>query len=186
MSIAIPSASLDFASVTWAMALREFTFHLEATRARKTVRYYAVQLKELVRWADANEVSFSGFGKRHLDRYVAYRSAEGKSRMTLRHDGVCAKAFFAWCAKNDLIARSPLAEYEVHNAPRPAMHMPTDEEIVKLLQAIPAYWDPERNKGVKFMPPQVRLFHRDRNAAVILGLLERVMHFSKVRQPLPA
>jgi site-specific recombinase XerD len=161
-----------FPSLTWDDAIREFVLHLTATRAKKTVRYYEVQLLQLAKWATENDVPFTGFGKRHLDRYIVFRQQEGKSRMTLRHDGVCAKFFFAWCVKNDLIDRSPLAEYEVHNAPRPVKHMPTDDEMVRLLQAVREYWEPATNPGVKFMPAPVRLFHRDRNTAIVMGLLD--------------
>ena len=126
----------------------------------------------LARLAKDNEVRFDNFGKRHLDRYVAFRSREGKSRMTLRHDGMCAKVFYAWCAKNDLLDRSPLAEYEIHNAPRPPKHMPTDDEIVALLAGVRGYWDPEPNPAIHFMPHAARIFYRDRNMAVVLGLLD--------------
>lgn len=164
--------SMAFPAVSFEEAIREFVLHLEATRAAKTVYYYRVQLSMLARWANDNDVRFDGFGKRHLDRYVAFRSQEGKSRMTLRHDGMCAKVFYAWCAKNDLLDRSPLAEYEIHNAPRPPKHMPTDDEIVALLAAVQNYWNPEPNPAIRFMPHPARIFYRDRNMAIVLGLLD--------------
>lgn len=158
--------------VTWEEALREFLLHKQATFAAKTVRYYRIQLTELVRWADAETVSFETFGKRHMDRYTAHRIAQGKARLTLYHDGVCAKNFFAWCARNDLLDRSKLSEYEVHNAPKPHKHMPSDEEISTLLVAIGDYWNANKNPGVKHMPGPARVFHRTRNAALIMGLID--------------
>lgn len=160
--------------VTWDEAVREFLLHKQVVFAEKTVCYYQVQLKELVRWANAEAIPFDVFGKRHMDRYTAYRIGQGKSRLTLYHDGVCAKNFFAWCAKNDLMDRSKLADYEVHNAPKPHKHIPSDEEITGLLHAIETYWNPEKNavSGIRSMPGPARLFHRKRNAALFMGLID--------------
>ena len=60
-------------SLSWEEALREFLLHLKATRAPKTLRFYDVQLRQLVRWAGENQIPFQGFGKRHLDRAIAYQ-----------------------------------------------------------------------------------------------------------------
>lgn len=158
--------------VTWEEALREFLLHERAIHAPKTYRYYDIQLRQLVAWATANAVPFEGFGKRHMDRYIAHRIDSGKARLTLRHDGVCAKKFLSWCAKNDLLDRSPLAEYEVHNAPKPQKHMPSSDEVIQLLQAIQDYWDPEKNPRIRWMPGPTRIFHRTRNAALIMGLID--------------
>jgi integrase len=92
--------------------------------------------------------------------------------MTLHHDAVAAKAFFRWCSRNDLIDRSPLADYEVRKAPRPPKHMPTDDEVRTLLQSIPDHWNIEKNKDIQFVSPAKRIFHRDRTYAIVLGLLD--------------
>jgi site-specific recombinase XerD len=105
---------------TWEEALQEFLLHCQATRAVKTHYYYKVQLTVLAQWATANQIPFSGFGKRHLDRYLIYRAEQGIKPMTLHHHAKCAKKLMGWCAKNDLLDRSLLAEYEVRNAPVPA------------------------------------------------------------------
>ncbi len=89
----------DFPSVNWNEALREFLFHVKASRADATLRFYDVRLRQLVQWADANRVSFADFGKRHLDRYLIDRRGAGIAPMTLRHDAVSAKAFFRWCQR---------------------------------------------------------------------------------------
>ena len=68
----------DFTSVTWSEALREFLLHVQATRARKTFRYYDVQLRQLAEWAEANDIPFASFGKRHLDRYLMERAGLAK------------------------------------------------------------------------------------------------------------
>ena len=64
-------------TLTWDEAFREFRIHLQATRAQKTQRYYQVQLGGLILWANQESVSFSGFGKRHLDRYLVGRAEAG-------------------------------------------------------------------------------------------------------------
>lgn len=94
--------------VTVTEALREFLLHLKASRAPKIVRFNEKQLMQRVRWADANSVPFAGFGKRHLDRYLVARAETGKAHLTFHHDAICAKSFFAWCAKNDILERSLL------------------------------------------------------------------------------
>ena len=159
-------------SLSWEEALREFLLHLKATRAPKTLRFYDVQLRQLVRWAGENQIPFQGFGKRHLDRYLAYRSDMGSSLTTMRHDAVCMKAFMKWCARNELIERSLLADYEIRQAPAPARYMPTEENVRGLLAAIQNYWSPVKNPQARFVAPAKRIFHRDRNHALILGLLD--------------
>ncbi len=133
-----------FASTTWYDAFQEFSLHLQATRAAKTHRFYTVQLRQLIRWADDNNVPFTGFGKRHLDRYLIER-AKTVAPTTLRHDAVAAKAFFRWCQRNDIIERSLLADYEIRRAPKPSRYMPTDEEIKSLLDALESFWNPSLN-----------------------------------------
>ena len=154
-------------NITWSESVREFLLHLQAGKAVKTVRFYDVQLRQLTRWADENSAPFDKFGKRHLDRYLAQRS-KTVSRTTLRHDAVAAKAFFKWCARNDLLTRSLLADYEVRKAPKPARYMPTHDEIQQLLAALDEFWTPAKNPGIHFMPPNKRLFHRERNRCIIV------------------
>ncbi len=161
-----------FSNPTWELALREFLLHTQATRAAKTLHYYEVQVGLLARWAVENQIPFEGFGKRHLDRYLIVRQNEGKSQTTLHHDAICAKVFLSWCVKNDLLERSLLAEYEVRNAPRPPKYMPTEVDMRGLLQAAHDYWDTAKNPGIRFEPVTKRVFHRDRNYAVLLGLLD--------------
>ena len=161
-----------FNTITWEEAQREFSLHLQASRAAKTVRFYEVQLLGVARWAQANDITLTSFGKRHLDRFLAERIKLGRKPITLRHDALCTKVFFAWCAKNDILERSNLAEYEVRNAPKPMKYMPTDEDMAKMLPAALDYWNPEKNPSARYQPPARRIFHRDRNYAVLIGLLD--------------
>jgi len=160
------------AGVTWNEALREFLLHKEAAFAPKTVRYYKVQLGGLVAWAEHNDVPFAGFGKRHLDRYLIERQHQGKAALTLHHDAICAKAFLAWCQKNDLLDRSLLAEYLIRKAPRPPKYMPTQEDMSALVRAVHDFWNVAKNPGVRYEDPVSRIFHRDRNYAILIGLLD--------------
>lgn len=159
-------------SHTWDEAVREYLLSVQATRAPKTARFYDIQLRQLVLWAHENDVAFDSFGKRHLDRYLIHRQEKGLSPGTLKHDAVAAKAFFRWCARNDLIDRSPLGEYQVRNTPAPARYMPSDAEILTLLQTLKDHWNLAKNPDMRFFPPHKRAFHRDRNYAILLGLLD--------------
>jgi integrase len=107
-----------------------------------------------------------------LDRYLVHRAGKGLSPTTLHSDALCAKAFLRWCVKNDLLERSLLAGYEIRKAPAPARYMPSDEEIRGLLRAVHDYWDPAKNPDVRYHPVQRRIFHRDRNTAILIGLLD--------------
>lgn len=88
-------------SFTWKEALHEFRLHLRVTRALKTLHYYDVQLGGLARWSNENAVPLVG------------RAEAGRAPLTLRHDAVCAKAFFRWCQRNDVIERGLLATQQI-------------------------------------------------------------------------
>ncbi len=96
---------------------------------------------------------------------------------------VCAKAFFFWCQKNDILERSLLADYQVRHAPRPAQYMPTDADMQALLRAVPDFWNPSKNAPIRFIPVPKRVFHRDRNYAVILGLLDSAARIGEMLSP---
>ena len=115
---------IDFSTPTWEGTLKSFLLHVRATRAVKTVRYYNVQLSQLVHWVTKEDIPLAKFGKRHMDAYLVTRSEAGKAQLTLHHDAVCAVAFLTRCQKNDMVERSLLADYEVRNAPRPPQYMP--------------------------------------------------------------
>ncbi len=157
---------------TWEGALRSFLLHKKANRAEATVRYYRVQLAQLVKWANERHVGLEDFGKRSLDAYLGDRLDNGASRTTLRHDSLCATVFTQWCSKNDYLLRDPLAEYEVRKAPAPHKFIPSAEHMTCLVEAIPDFWDPHANPDVREISPAKRDFHRDRNFALILTLVD--------------
>jgi site-specific recombinase XerD len=162
----------EYSRFSWEEALSGFLLHCQATRAKKTHYYYKVQLSQLMTWAAQNEIPFDGFGKRQLDRYLIHRAEGGRKPLTLHHDAICAKAFMAWCSKNDLLDRSLLAEYQVRNAPDPARYMPTQDEIDGILRAIRDYWDVTKHPDVRYYDVHKHIFHRDRNYAALVGLLD--------------
>ena len=69
-------------------AVREFAYHLQANRAKETVRFYRVQMKGVMRWAIENQIAFTAFGKWHRDRHLVYRKEGGTSPTTLHSDAL--------------------------------------------------------------------------------------------------
>ncbi|MDX1931883.1 MAG: tyrosine-type recombinase/integrase, partial [Capsulimonadales bacterium] len=162
----------------WVDAVNEFRKHNEATKAPKTVRFYDCQLRQVIDWAENQRIPFSEFSKRDMDKYIAHRRAKvdrrgnGLSRTTLRHDGIAIKAFFKFCRRRGIVERDRFVDYEVHKAPKPPRYMPSDEDIFRLIVGIRDYWNPDKNKDIKNFDPKSRAFHRDRNIAILLGLLD--------------
>jgi site-specific recombinase XerD len=159
-------------NVTWDLALREFLLHKEAHYAKKTVLYYKVQLSGLITWAEQNDVPFEGFGKRHLDSYLIERKDSGKAAVTVHHAAICAKAFMSWCQKDHLLDRSLLSEYMIRKAPTPVKYMPSQEDMVALIKAAHDIWDINKRPELRHEDPASRIFHRDRNYAILIGLLD--------------
>ncbi len=172
--------ALATSQTTWEEALRSFLIHLKAVRAPKTVYYYETQLSMLWQWVQQHPISLEKFGKRHLDEYLVYRSETGKSQTTLHHDALCAKVFLKWCQRNDVIDRSLLTDYEIRSAPKTHKYMPTEEDMRTLLTAIFDYWNPVKNSDAKFHTLARRNFHRDRNYAVVLMLLDTACRIGEV------
>ncbi len=169
-----------FPTATWNEAYRSFILHLKAVRAAKTAYFYDVQLRMLVRFAEAGSIPLEKFGKRHLDAYLVSRAEAGKSQSTLHHDALCAKVFLKWCAKNDFTERCLLADYEVRAAPKTHKYMPTEEDMQALLSAVHTFWNPELNPEVRFVKASRRVFNRDRNYAIVLALLDSAARIGEI------
>jgi site-specific recombinase XerD len=162
-----------FTSLTWEEATKGYLIHLTASgRAKATVRFYRSLLAGLTQWAEGEAVALERFGKRHLDAYLAGRVDFGISQTTLHSDAVAAKAFFKWCARNDVVERSPLAEYVVRKAPRPSKYKPSDEDMKGLFGALRTFWDPSCNTDARFLSASKRSFHRERNYSIMLVLVD--------------
>lgn len=123
-------------------------------------------------WVGTNEVALHQFGKRQLDRYLISRAQSGKAQLTLHHDAVAVKAFFRWCARNEILERLPLAEYEVRKAAFPSRYIPTNEDVERLLKGIGSYWSPAENPPIRYHSVAKRIFHRERDYALAIGLLD--------------
>jgi len=78
-------------------------------------------------------------------RYLAGRADAGRASLTLHHDAVCAKAFFRWCQKNDIVERSLLSDYEIRRVLGPAHYMPTDADMQALVRSVHDFWNPANN-----------------------------------------
>lgn len=162
-----------FITTPWEEAVQGFLLHLTASgRAPKTVRFHKVQLGGIAHWATAQSIPLDAFGKRHLDAYLASRVNQGVAQTTLHHDAVSAKAFFKWCTRNDLLDRSPLAEYAVRKAPKPYRYKPTEDDMQKLTRALRLFWEPISNPSARYLSANKRSFHRERNFAIVLLLAD--------------
>ena len=101
-------------------------------------------------------------------------NVSGRARRNSRSTTTRSAPKHSWLGApgNDIVDRSLLAEYQVRKAPTPAKYMPTEEDMQKMLVAVMDYWDPAKNPDVRYNPLPKRLFHRDRNYAAIIGLLD--------------
>ncbi len=88
--------------------------------------------------------------------------------------------FFKWCKRNDLITRDLLADYEVRNAPRPHKYMLTNEDMGKLADAMQGFYDVSRHPDAWNASPDKRSFHRERNCAIFLTLLDSACRIGEV------
>ena len=50
--------------------------------------------------------------------------------------------------------------------------MPTDADMQALLRSVHDFWNPAKNPRSRYVPLAKRIFHRDRNYAALLGLLD--------------
>ena len=169
-----------FTAVTWNEAARSFGIHIKATRAHTTYLFYINHINVLSRWADKQGISLNEFTKRRLDEFLSERSDAGISKTTLHHDALCATVFTKWCSKNDLLERNSLAEYQVRKAPRPHKYMPSDEDMSTLFNSLFTFWDVEQNPNIRFESANKRSFHRDRNVAIVMTLLDSACRIGEV------
>lgn len=169
-----------FTTVTWNEAVRSFCIHIKATRAHATYLFYKSHVNTLAKWADQENLPLADFTKRNLDEFLSERSDRGLSKTMLHHDALCATVFTKWCSKNDILNRNPLADYQVRKAPKPHKYMPTDEDMSKLITALDSFWDVATNPSIRYESAPKRSFHRERNAAVILTLLDTACRIGEV------
>ncbi len=169
-----------FTSVSWNEAVKSFNIHIKATRAHATYLFYRSHLGTLAKWSDTQALPLANFTKRSLDLFLSERSDAGLSKTMLHHDALCATVFTKWCVKNDFLKRNPLADYQVRKAPKPHKYMPTDEDMSKLITALGAFWDVETNPNIRFESASKRSFHRDRNVAIVLTLLDSACRIGEV------
>jgi len=178
----------DFTSPPWDEALYSFVNHLKGTsHARKTVEFYQAILNTLVHWAEDNTIALDQFGKRTLDDYLVWRQESGHtvtgkplSLTTLHSDARCAKVFLKYCSRYDLIPRNLLSDYEIRKAPMPHKYMPSDTNMTALMEAVPTFWNPAKNPSIRYFTVARRSFHRERNYALIMTLLDSACRIGEV------
>lgn len=178
----------DFTPPPWDEAVYSFVQHLKGTsRAKKTVQFYQHLLTPLIHWAEDNQIPLDKFGKRALDEYLVWRQETGHaltgkplSQTTLHSSTRAARVFLKYCSRYDLVPRNLLADYELRKAPRPHKYMPTDTDMSGLLKAISDYWNPIKNKPIISFSPARRSFHRERNHAIVMVLLDSAARIGEV------
>ncbi|HLK58981.1 MAG TPA: tyrosine-type recombinase/integrase [Chthonomonadaceae bacterium] len=168
------------ASVTWDEAIRAFLTNQKANRAYKTWLQRRTCMTQLADWAKEQGIELDRFGKRHLDEYIAMRRESGLKDKTVYHDGVSAKVFTKYCKLYELLDRDPLAGYVVRNPPNPPMYMPTEDDMRTLLKVAHDYWDISKRKDADRSSANKRAFHRDRNYAILLMLLDTACRSDEV------
>jgi integrase/recombinase XerD len=161
------------ATVTWQEALRGFLIHDNASDfSEKTCAFHRTQLTAFIAWASSQGLSLDGVGKRHIDEYLNFRRLAGRAPKTRYHDASCVRTFIKWCVRNDLLDRNFMVDYEIQAPPRTPMYMPTTDDMTLLLKVALDFWDTSRNADVKHVGVSKRSFHRDRNFAILLMLLD--------------
>jgi site-specific recombinase XerD len=167
-------------TVTWDEAVRGFLMNQKANRAEKTWIQRRTCMTQLATWAQAQGIDLDRFGKRHLDEYIVLRRGMGLKEKTVYHDAVSAKVFTRYCKLYELLDRDPLSDYTVRNPPEPAMYMPTEDDIRALLKVAHDFWDISVRKDADRSSANKRAFHRDRNYAIILMLLDTACRADEV------
>ena len=170
----------DYTPPPWDEALYSFIQHLKGTsRADKTVQYYRTQLRTLTNWAEDNRIPIDKFGKGKLDDYIVWRKEHGSistgkplSAKTIFDDRLCARKFMEYCSRYDLVPRNLLHDAPNQKPPKPFRYMPSEDEIARLLVALEDYWDPGKNRPVQAFAADRRGFHRVRNVAATMLLLD--------------
>lgn len=164
----------------WDDALDDFLTGVRGNLEENTARFYSKQLGLLRRWCEAEGVDLQQFSARVMRKYVAYRksagglSGEGCADTTRRHDVVCAKQFCQFAAHQKYIPEDPLKDYPLPKVPRSRskrVRMPDGDQLLDLLRAIKARWDPEQNKGVRCRGKAQQAFYPARDVAIVSLLI---------------
>jgi hypothetical protein len=59
-----------FSAVTWEEALWGIVLHKEAVRSARTSKWYGFYCRNLIEWANEQDLSLADFTKRHLDKFL--------------------------------------------------------------------------------------------------------------------
>ena len=167
----------------WGQPVQDFLAHAHGSLAKGTEAFYRQRLSVLTGWAheraeDGQGVALTDFKARHLRLYLAFRTdwtnpltKRPISEATRRHDAVCARVFFRWCAREGYLPVDPLAGFAVPRAAKPFVAVPTDEHCQAILRAAKERWMPQRNPNMLYVPERRRRFFASRNYALLAGLV---------------
>ncbi len=126
-------------SAAWSRALEAFALDLvRRGAAEKTRRAYAVDLRELARWAGAAGVEPAAVTLRVLRRYAAGLSERGLAPATVARKLAALRAFFRALVEHGTLEQNPA---DLLTAPRRAQRLPRvlrPDEVAALLDRIPA------------------------------------------------
>jgi site-specific recombinase XerD len=184
--------SADFAyceRIGWDEAMDDFLLRLASVKETKTQEYYQSRLRILVRWAQAENLTLQEFRGRHLARYLEWRRnqpvhpSKPQSRIsdrTRRHDASCARVFFRFLAREEIIPSNPMVDYELPKPPKTLGKCPSHEDIILLLTSIRHRWSIQNNPPIKNIPPARRRFFEARNYAIIAGCIDSACRISEM------
>ncbi len=126
-------------SAAWSRALEAFARDLvRRGAAEKTRRAYAVDLRELARWATAAGLEPASVTSRALRRHAAWLSERGLAPATVARKLAAQRAFFRVLVEEGTLEQNPA---DLLSAPRRPQHLPRvlrPDEVAALLDRIPA------------------------------------------------
>lgn len=178
----------EIEEVPWQVAIDDFCRQELMTKKEQTRKYYKGNLSRISGWAIAQDVALLDFRKRHWNEYLAQRMEAPTGRQeggriavrTMRHEAICCRVFLRFCASQKYVASNVLSAYEIPRAPKPFVKCPSEDEVRRLLKAIPERWSPPSNPPARFMPPKARTFLAKRDYAVIAGLIDNASRISEM------
>lgn len=105
----------------------------ERNLSQHTVRAYAEDLQDYLRWAEREGIDACAPGRRGARLYLAYLDQAGYARKTSNRRLSALKGFFSWASAKGLIKADPVG---VLRGPKSGHHLPkviSDEEMKRLL-----------------------------------------------------
>ncbi len=157
------------AGTEWLTLVTAFLEYKSNHSRPETVRFYMSRLMVLCQWAQAMGLTPTTFTEKSMGQFIKGRR-EDVSETTLHHDGLAAKVMFRYAYEQGKVDTNPLLHYRLIPQPSVEVHVPTSDELRKLLQTIKDTWNPTKNSNARKYPPKRRHFYERRNIAIVIGL----------------